>query len=620
MRRRMEFDLMQNSDQLNLTNYFKRYAGTVYMQDTIHIGTKLRNRLLKEAILPIGNYLVSIGHIKILLKSVSKEIHGLTYSDICPTDRQNYKSLEKTLEERVLNALKKHTPNSEATIKYLNIFKQITSSILSSDMQPLDRVYKLWKWLKSPTNSYSTTENGITSNAYQCIEVNGHSLIASIQLFRDMGKPEHFIPNLFSSQPCESTFRTIRSMGTANFTKINFNLFEVIHLIRRVELVRDIIHSNPTIVFPKSDEQFNYGVETNIEIPVLPSDEAIKSTLMEAQKDAIESAKSFGLYFESIEDCVQHCQINILDPKGKKLHSSSDNASASTSVGSLQTPEVVTQETSVEDASEDDSQPIDSEVDSESTANRNIVEVKSEDGSSKWIKKSTLVWLLTDSKGKLSSDRLKRVQEMTSCGDTDYINQLAKRRRIMSKSTGEVKEVEVIKADEAAVGDWCFFKFNANIGSSESEECEELSDNDVLKYCVLGNILSFRLKTDDGKNRMKDQTQTNEPSGLASGCIASVDPTRQKKKIRKEKFVADYIQLSDKNATALASWYRCNNDGTLVPVQPINHLLIPVENYVGTVINPFRPDTNSGEISQVQLKLNLSDLDSIKSMLVKYMM
>lgn len=145
MRSRMEFDLMQNSVQLNLINYYKRYAGTVYMLDTIHIGTKLRNRLSKEGIvLPIGNYLVSIGHIKILLKSVSKEIHGLTYSDICPTDRQNYKSLEKIMEERVLNALKKHIPNSEATIKYLNICKQITSSILSLDMQPLDRVYKLW--------------------------------------------------------------------------------------------------------------------------------------------------------------------------------------------------------------------------------------------------------------------------------------------------------------------------------------------------------------------------------------------------------------------------------------------------------------------------------------------
>lgn len=163
------------------------------------------------------------------------------------------------------------------------------------------------------------TKNGITSNAYQCIEINGHSLIASIQLFRDMETPELFIPNLFSSQPCESTFRTFRSMGTANFTKINFNLFEVIHMIRRVEFVNDIIHSNPTIVFPKSDEQFNFGVEANIEIPVLPSDEAIKNTLLEAQKDAIESAKSFGLYFESIKDCVQHCQIKVSEPKTSKF-------------------------------------------------------------------------------------------------------------------------------------------------------------------------------------------------------------------------------------------------------------------------------------------------------------
>lgn len=80
----------------------------ICVQDTIHEGTKARNRLLNPSIvLNIGNRIASIVHIEILLKKVSKSIHGLTYSDILPEDRQNYYSLQKLMENRVIDALKK---------------------------------------------------------------------------------------------------------------------------------------------------------------------------------------------------------------------------------------------------------------------------------------------------------------------------------------------------------------------------------------------------------------------------------------------------------------------------------------------------------------------------------
>lgn len=71
---------------------------TLCFQDTVHIGTKFRNRLLAAPItITLGNSVVSLSHLKILLNNVPKDIHGLTMKDICPDDHQNYGSLEKMM-------------------------------------------------------------------------------------------------------------------------------------------------------------------------------------------------------------------------------------------------------------------------------------------------------------------------------------------------------------------------------------------------------------------------------------------------------------------------------------------------------------------------------------------
>lgn len=101
------------------------------IQDTTHIGTKLRNLLLKPSVLlPFGNSAISLAHLKLLIKNVPKDIHGLTRTDISPDDRQNYKSLEKIMEKRVIDALSKYVVGSEATTTFLIICKYITSSFL----------------------------------------------------------------------------------------------------------------------------------------------------------------------------------------------------------------------------------------------------------------------------------------------------------------------------------------------------------------------------------------------------------------------------------------------------------------------------------------------------------
>lgn len=48
------------------------------MQDTVHIGTKLKTRLLKEGMnMLMGKFSVSIEHIKTLMSQVSKDQHCL---------------------------------------------------------------------------------------------------------------------------------------------------------------------------------------------------------------------------------------------------------------------------------------------------------------------------------------------------------------------------------------------------------------------------------------------------------------------------------------------------------------------------------------------------------------
>lgn len=111
----------------------------------IHIGTKLRNRLLKAlCILAMGNKIVSNAHLKILLKNVSKNIHGLVQSDICPQDRQNYASLEKVMHDRCIKAMEENIIDSEATVMYLKLCKMITSSFLDENMNVNDRIYNIW--------------------------------------------------------------------------------------------------------------------------------------------------------------------------------------------------------------------------------------------------------------------------------------------------------------------------------------------------------------------------------------------------------------------------------------------------------------------------------------------
>lgn len=94
---------------------------TLFFQDSIHLCTKLRNRLLSsKATMLLGDEFITIDHLFQLIESSSKINHGLVKSDVLPKDRQNFSSCEKISSNCVLDALLS-IPNSQGTRIYLEV-------------------------------------------------------------------------------------------------------------------------------------------------------------------------------------------------------------------------------------------------------------------------------------------------------------------------------------------------------------------------------------------------------------------------------------------------------------------------------------------------------------------
>lgn len=526
MRSKVQLSL-KNFSKEELENYVAQGSEWIFAQDTVHIGTKLRNRLLKsDLLLPMGNCLISISHLKILLKNVPKNIHLLVRSDICPLDRQNYSSLEKMMSNNVIDALEKNVIGSEATVMFLHLCKQITASYLDEKMEPLERIYNIWqslyfirawrKWISSSANSYRLDNNFITNNAYQCIEINAHALIFAILKLRNSNKAHLFQPNLFSSQACEQIFRRMRSLGTQNFTKINFSLFELLHMVSRVELMNSISSENDDkIFFPQSKSQ-----TITFE---LPNDDDILETISRAKRVALQNAKKFGMIFSASD----------IDSTELKQIYKTENAT-----------EVHDDDLAVDEDSDEDN---DSENDSrtrDNDSNSKYVHVEL-DGSIEEIRKSRLVWLLSESKEKLSSDRLKRVQGAPQ-------EQKCKRQKLdhFENST------------QIEIGEWCAFK----------------------------------------KNGLRNRNSANPFENVVFGAITGFKYSEEKssQENKKQKYIFDFATLTDHKLLVLASWQECNNSGVLSAVEPESAFFIPIINFIDTTGTPkieINPQTNLQVIS-----------------------
>lgn len=395
--------------------------GIKVTQDMTHLCTKARNRLLKPGIvLPMGKKGVSINHLRQLLTHVDKSIHGLCYSDIYPVDRMNYGSFEKMVHERVIKVLRERIPNSEGTVQYLLLFRDIADSFLQYDLEPSKRIFLIFRslyflrcWrqyiIKSPC--YNLSENFLTYNAYMCVEINAYSLIELIKMFRNRDAPGMFLPCIFDSQACERIFRVFRSMGTTQNTKINFSILELIHKIGRLEVQNDIAYCKLNI----DGIDIPHKRKGKTKIYALPSDNQISDIIKEAKQDALQKAETFGLTNEYTNvdefkfDSKLKFEVSSCDERfDEEIHS--DYGDFDSLDENYEHNDEQIEEMNLSDLYVDS----DAELDEKSP----LTYILDENGERKKVLKSTLVWSLVQQGIQMSNDRSRRFQFKRKASET----------------------------------------------------------------------------------------------------------------------------------------------------------------------------------------------------------
>lgn len=92
----------------------------------------MRNFLLRtiqnKKTLPFGNRFIQLRHLLSLLENYPRDAHQLTASILNPSDRQNFKSVERMCDEKVINMLKTEIIGSEATVLFLEIIRDVIDS------------------------------------------------------------------------------------------------------------------------------------------------------------------------------------------------------------------------------------------------------------------------------------------------------------------------------------------------------------------------------------------------------------------------------------------------------------------------------------------------------------
>lgn len=506
------------------------------VQDSIHLSLKIKHRMQRcSIVMPMGNKQVSSGHLKILIDEVPKDVHGLVRSDI----------------------LNQYVADSEATVMYLKINKQISSSFMELDIDAEERIFRMWhalyflrawkKWLLKQkryddASQLTPDENFISDNAFACTELNAYGLLNLITKFRDANTPHLFLPSIFQSQACERTFRQLRSMTTINWTRINFSLLELIQIADRIELQNRIVYfelADKDVNFPRARE-----VSQKKQLCSLPSNEKIREILQKAQNAALSDAAKIGMCLE-VSDVIRRKlrKGQMVETKRNESNEHSNNGID----GELNESDFMF--SNLKDYSRPERE---NHVDLDSR----FVQVFDEDGNVKSALKSSLIWALSESKGVLSNDRLRRVQGQSGIP----VKRNVTKRRVEASPLPKRKKLSIgIREEkEIRVGEWCFFKRN-----KKTSEGENFGEN-----IVFGAMLGFRYIG-----------EKNE---------------------REKKYMFDYAFVScnddcEKHLKVLATWYKYGSEKILEAFSENNNFYIDIDNYIGTADAPIiirDPNTN----------------------------
>lgn len=488
----------------------------VYIQDHIHIGTKLKSCLLKPSvILPMGDYIVSRGHLVELISIVSKDQHELTENHINPKDKMNYRALQKISDEKVTALLRSKIANSEGTATYLDMMREIVLSYTKPDLKPLERIKMIWKWtfflrlwrksIQDSDGDYKVANNFISSNSYACIEVNAHCLIQLIIMLRDREQHSLFLPWKLSSQDCEKIFRILRSSLAAHCGVTAFSILDLENHFRRLDLLSSTyVNLGKIFSFPRHHKAAVSSEEAPHIPTSLPEDYEIQAAVSEALQEAIALAKKFKML-----------------PKGWKS-SSIPNCQVTVKAQLEELFEIEEEDSEIIDMDLDEDHGLEAEAVIEDSSNEVVEDLfmisSGALGVRKYndvplsetspfvlvcdgfkhpaiIRKSTLCWLLSSGDTRLSSDRLARVM-------TAPIQHSLHLSATSTNQTGKMPSIE----ETVHVGDWCAFSENKSI--------------------AVGRILAFSYLTgktlkDQEFSKLSAPVTAPEKNARGLGCLCS---------------------------------------------------------------------------------------------------
>lgn len=300
----------------------------VYIQDTTHVGTKMRNLFLKTIMdplkLPFGKYHIRQDHLEFLVNNFTKDKHNMTPTTLNPKDKQNFDSVLRMTDQNVINLLIQHVRDSSGTPKYLEIMRKIIDSYMDQSLEPLERVYKIWYalfmlrfWRNFVVSqkSLTLTKNFMTVNCYSCVELNAHSLIICLIRLKENGMDHYFLPSALDSQPCESIFRQIRSFTTTFSTVANCSVKEILERISKIQLQNDIEAMDSLYKFPNHRSKKSKPL-----VFYLPTKQQIEMRIECAKKDAIIDTIRFGLIEMPLAFEIDlSCKVKPIDSTPKAI-------------------------------------------------------------------------------------------------------------------------------------------------------------------------------------------------------------------------------------------------------------------------------------------------------------
>ena len=295
----------------------------LFSQDTVHLLAKMRTRLLLPSnILVLGDETACPAHLNFVLNEFPKEKHGLSARCLDVKDKQNYSSIEKLLDDGVLECLNEFnaTISTKGTCAYLKIMKNIRNSFFKKSFSPEERLYYAWNslfflriwrvWLEM--FNYKEQDHFVTSNIYVCIEINCHMLLNLLyNVKNNIFPPETLRIWLCGSQACEETFRILRAMTPTFSTIVNFTVKGILQRIHRLNYL-STIESSENITFPRVKRRLLQYEEEEYKT-FLVSDISVENIIHRAKTDAIQSTRELGMALDSYSDNDLMCDEIVVD-------------------------------------------------------------------------------------------------------------------------------------------------------------------------------------------------------------------------------------------------------------------------------------------------------------------